>query len=59
MNPLSNHELSQSGVIKIVELIKDKIDKYRILNDEPEQDDAIRYSIMELRHLLKTLGEKQ
>jgi len=59
MSLLSEHELSHPSVIKIKELLEQRLNKYRIKNDQFNADQSTRGRIAEIKSLQKiiyTLG---
>ena len=52
---LSDFEKNQSGVIKIITFLEDRLAAHRIANDSAEADKLIRGRIAEIKFLFKRL----
>ena len=55
MLKLSHAELSQPAVVKIQEFLKERLQRLRIQNDDPECSPLVRGRIAELKTLDKQL----
>lgn len=53
---LSDFELNQPGVAKIVGLLEDRLVKHRLANDSFDADMSTRGRIAEIKYILKVLN---
>ena len=52
---ISDYELNQPGIIKLMAFMEDRLVKHRIANDSPTADPSLRGRIAELKFLFKML----
>jgi len=55
---LASHEQIERGVVKILELIDERIQKHRESNDNPDADPLLRGNIAELKAIKKLILAK-
>ncbi len=56
MSILSEHELSQPVVVKIIQFLDKRLDTHRKNNDHPNADPLLRGQIKEVKFLQTTLS---
>ena len=53
---ISDYELHQPGVIKLMEFMEDRLVKHRLANDSYDADPSLRGRIAEIKYIFKMLN---